>query len=69
MSLVEQDLIDEYESLQARLVELSSSIGKCREVIDTLNSFEVEQTSIEGKIASLGSSDDGDDQQSTILLQ
>ena len=34
MSLVEQDLIDEYESLQARLVELSSSIGKCREVID-----------------------------------
>jgi len=64
MSLVEQDLIDEYESLQARLVELSSSIGKCREVIDTLNSFEVEQTSIEGKIASLGSSDDGDEPQS-----
>lgn len=58
MSLVEQDLIDEYEALQTRLVELSSSIGKCREVIDTLNSFDVEQASIEGQIASLGSLDD-----------
>ena len=63
MSLVEQDLIDEYEVLQARLVELSSSIGKCREVIDTLNSFDAEQASIEGKIALLGSSDDGDEPQ------
>ena len=69
MSLVEQDLIDEYESLQARLVELSSSIGKCREVIDTLNSFEVEQTSIEGKIASLGCLMMATSRNPTILLQ
>ncbi len=63
MSLVEQDLIDEYETLQARLVELSSSIGKCREVIDTLNNFDVERVNIERKISSLDSPNDDDEAQ------
>ena len=71
MSLVEQDRIDDYEHLQTRILELSQRIGRCNEIIETLNNYAAEKTRIETSIDAIthkekGGMDDNNSYQSRM---
>lgn len=61
MSLVEGDLLDNYEELQKRLLSLGQKIGKRQEIIETLCRFDSEISHIDEELAQEGKSIDNRD--------